>query len=252
MIAEIIVISNEVLFGEELNTSTKYISKELTSLGIDINNCTTINYNKARLTSLFDDALTRSDIVLILGGLGVYKYNQTKDVVSKKFDEPLSFNQDVYMAMVDNLKKEKRYDAKVTKALLAEAYIMENSIELICKYSTTCGFIYNSKENKHVICLPIENKELISMYLESVKPYLLPRVQYCFLETSLELRHSTDVDLYKVLEYEMLKPYPKVRLRLVDNKQFVDITVKARTEEDAKLKLDKYKLRINRLLKTYI
>lgn len=252
MIAEIITVSNEILLGEELNSSTKYISKELTSLGVDIYTSTITSYDKNRLKDLFDLALSRSDIVVILGGLGVYKSNLTKDVVSKTFNEPLFFNQEMYLSLVNNLKKEKRYDVKVTRALLNEAYIMHNSVNLVCKYSTTSGFIYNSKDNKHVICLPIENKELISMYIGNVKPYLLPRMTYFFETYTFELKHAKDIDLYNLLEQEMLKPNPRITIEPLGDTQLVNITCKARTKKDAKLILDKKVLRYRMLLKTYL
>ena len=252
MTAEIITVSREILLGEELNTSTKYISKELSALGIDIFTSRVTDYNKTRLSVLFEDALKKSDIVVILGGLGVYKSNLTKDVVSNYFNEPLSFNQNMYLSLVDNLKNEDRYDAKVTRALLSEAYVLHNSINLVCKYSTTSGFIYNSKDNKHVICLPLENKELISMYLGNVKPYLKPRVTYFFESYTFELKNSQDVDLFKLLESEILNSNPKVTLKPLANSQLVELTVKARTVLDAKLILDKLVEKYKIILKDYL
>jgi len=252
MIAEIITVSKEILLGEQLNSSAKYISKELSILGIDINRSTVTDYDKSKLQSLFNEALSRSDIVIILGGLGVYKSNLTKDVVAKKYNEPLFFNQEMYLRLVNNLKAINKYNVKVTRALLTEAYVLKNSINLVCKYSTTSGFIYNSRDNKHVICLPIENKELISMYLSNVKPYLMPRVSYYFESYSFFLKHATEVDLYNLLKQEMLKSTPKVEIEVLSGYQKVSVTCKARTKEEAKLLLDKKVLRLRVLLKNYI
>lgn len=70
MNAEIISIGTELLLGHIINTNTAFLSQKLAEMGIDVYHTSVVGDNPARLTQSIKQAVHRSDIVIMTGGLG--------------------------------------------------------------------------------------------------------------------------------------------------------------------------------------
>lgn len=77
--AEIISVGTEILLGEILNSDAQIISSALSELGINLYYQTVVGDNYERLSEVFKTALSRSDIIILTGGLG-----PTYDDITKK------------------------------------------------------------------------------------------------------------------------------------------------------------------------
>ncbi len=77
--AEIVTIGDEILYGQITDTNSQWIAEELSALGIKVLRTTSIADTAGEIIAILNEALTRSDIVLLTGGLG-----PTKDDVTKK------------------------------------------------------------------------------------------------------------------------------------------------------------------------
>ena len=64
MNAELLSVGTELLLGEILNTDAKYLSEELSALGINVYYQTVVGDNRERLKNALDAALLRADIVI--------------------------------------------------------------------------------------------------------------------------------------------------------------------------------------------
>lgn len=79
MIAEIISVGTELLLGDILNTDVQYLSKLCAGLGFDIYHTSVVGDNDQRLREEIALALSRSDLLLLSGGLG-----STADDITKR------------------------------------------------------------------------------------------------------------------------------------------------------------------------
>lgn len=70
MNAEIISIGTELLLGHIVNTNTAFLSQKLAEMGIDVYHASVVGDNPGRLTQAVKQAVHRSDIVILTGGLG--------------------------------------------------------------------------------------------------------------------------------------------------------------------------------------
>ena len=70
MKAEIIAVGTELLLGDIVNTNAQYLSKQLSSLGIEMYHQSVVGDNAQRLYDVMAEAFSRSDIVITSGGLG--------------------------------------------------------------------------------------------------------------------------------------------------------------------------------------
>jgi len=69
MIAEILCVGTELLLGDIINTNAAYAARELAAIGINVYFQSVVGDNPARLKQALALALSRSDLVVMTGGL---------------------------------------------------------------------------------------------------------------------------------------------------------------------------------------
>ena len=94
MIAEIIAVGTELLLGQIPNTNAQIISNALQEIGIDVYYHTCVGDNQERLMDIFKTGFTRSDIIILTGGLGPTRDDLTKETVASYLN--LSLKVDKY------------------------------------------------------------------------------------------------------------------------------------------------------------
>jgi nicotinamide-nucleotide amidase len=72
------------------------MATELTNIGFKIYQITSISDSKEHILEAIDQALSRSELVLVTGGLGPTSDDITKEVIAEYFDSELVINKSVY------------------------------------------------------------------------------------------------------------------------------------------------------------
>jgi nicotinamide-nucleotide amidase len=80
---EIVAIGTELLLGQIANTNAQRISKSLADLGISVFFHTVVGDNMERILETLERALSRSDLVIVTGGLGPTPDDITREAVAK-------------------------------------------------------------------------------------------------------------------------------------------------------------------------
>ncbi|MBX9691286.1 MAG: competence/damage-inducible protein A [Cyanobacteria bacterium] len=93
--AEILTVGTELLLGHVLDTNSQFLSEGLARLGIDCYYHSTVGDNEERIKSSIRQALLRSDIVLISGGLGPTPDDLTMHCIGALLGEELIMDSDV-------------------------------------------------------------------------------------------------------------------------------------------------------------
>lgn len=83
MRAELVSVGTELLLGEIVDTNAAYMSRRLAEIGVDVHFRHTVGDNLARIVSVLELALSRSDAVLICGGLGPTQDDLTRESVAE-------------------------------------------------------------------------------------------------------------------------------------------------------------------------
>ena len=87
--AEIIAVGSELLLGEVTNTNARYLSEQLSTHGIPVFYHTVVGDNPKRMADTFALAKSRSDFVIVTGGLGPAADDVTKSVLSEVLGRPI-------------------------------------------------------------------------------------------------------------------------------------------------------------------
>ncbi len=95
MIAEIITIGDEILIGQTVDTNSAWMGSELTKIGVDIHQISSIRDNREHILEALKVASSRAQLVLLTGGLGPTKDDITKDTLCEYFETKLIRNQEV-------------------------------------------------------------------------------------------------------------------------------------------------------------
>jgi len=91
--AEIISVGTELLLGQIIDTHAPTMAKILADCGIGCLRRTTIGDNLERLVSALTESLSRSEIVITIGGLGPTNDDLTRDAVAAALNDELVFEE---------------------------------------------------------------------------------------------------------------------------------------------------------------
>lgn len=167
MNAELLSVGTELLLGEILNTNVKYLSEELSVMGINVFYHTTVGDNPGRLEDAVKTAFSRADIVVATGGLGPTQDDITKEVIAECMGFELHFDSKAYESMAEFFKKNGRPMPESNKK---QAMLPKGGITLYNTCGTAPGCIME-KDGKMAVILPGPPSEMKAMF-ETAKPYL--------------------------------------------------------------------------------
>ncbi len=174
MTAEILSVGTELLMGNILNTNAQYISQKLCDLGINCFFQTTVGDNHDRLVQAVDIALSRSDFIILTGGLGPTADDLTKETVADAFGRKMLLDSASEAHIRSRFAASGR---EMTPNNLKQAVFPEGAIIMPNPNGTAPGCIVEDG-GKAAILLPGPPNEMIPMFDASVIPYLEKKSGY--------------------------------------------------------------------------
>lgn len=168
MKCELISVGTELLVGDTLNTNVRYLSRELSLLGIHVYYHTTVGDNPERLEEAVKIAFDRSDLIITTGGLGPTQDDLTKEIIAKMFNRRLIEDQQV---KEDILAYFTNRDYPLTANNLKQALVPENGLVLRNDWGTAPGILLDQSGTK-IIMLPGPPGEMIHLFEQLVVPLI--------------------------------------------------------------------------------
>src|SRR3954468_21572204 len=86
ILAELLTIGDEILYGQIVDTNSQWMSVALSNAGIKVIRKTTVGDLEDEILTAFAEAEKRADIILITGGLGPTSDDITKPCLAKYFN----------------------------------------------------------------------------------------------------------------------------------------------------------------------
>ena len=169
MNAEIIAIGSELLTPQRVDTDSLYLTDQLNGLGIEVTCKTIVGDDRERLASAVRLAVSRSEIVLMTGGLGPTEDDVTRDAVAQALGRKLVYHPEVTQEIEQRFARAGRRMAEINKR---QAFILEGGIVLPNDRGTAPGqWIEHGQVS--VLLLPGPPGELQAMF----ERQCLPRLQ---------------------------------------------------------------------------
>lgn len=168
--AELIAVGTEILLGQIDNSHAKFLSQDLAAIGISVFYHTVVGDNAERLIRLLKEAASRSDVIILTGGLGPTEDDLTREGVAGAFGLPLTFDEGAFVAHVTPFFE--RLGRAPTENNKKQAWRIGAGVFLPNPRGTAPGQ-YVQVSGKHIFLLPGPPLEMRPMYVESVRPRLV-------------------------------------------------------------------------------
>lgn len=251
MVAELISVGTELLLGNIVNTNAAYLSKECAKYGISVYQQVTVGDNKERLQHTLDAALTRSDLVILTGGLGPTQDDITKEAIAEYLNRTLILDLKSKEHMMEWF--EQRGVTDISENNERQVRVMEGSTILPNDFGLAPGMIVITNDHKRIILLPGPDDEMIPMFERYVAPYLSEiteetiysvTVKVCGIsESTLETMIQ---DLIEVQENPTIATYAKL------GEVHIRLTAKGTDEIKAKQYIQPTLIELKQRLKEHI
>lgn len=176
MICEILSVGTELLLGDITDTNATFLSRRLREMGVMIYHRTTCGDNAARLSEAMQRALSRSDLVVVTGGLGPTYDDITREVASELLEMPLSLNDEVVERLQNFFRLRGR---EMTENNLRQAMVPEGGVVLQNDWGTAPG-LWLEKKGKILVLLPGVPSEMKALFTHRVAPLLAQKIKGAF------------------------------------------------------------------------
>ena len=229
MTVELICVGTEILLGDIVNTNAAFLSRECAALGLNMYTQSVVGDNDARLAKLYREAIERSEVVILTGGLGPTEDDLTKETVCKVLG----------LELVEDPKARKNIDKILTKYNKPtpnnyKQALVPKKCDVLYNDNGTAPGLYIEKDEHVTVLLPGPPFELIPMFNKQVAPKLA--------KLSKDTLHSVTIKEIGVGESQLetrildlidAQSNPTIATYAKDSYSMVRVTARARNEAQA-------------------
>ena len=169
-LAEIIAVGSELLTPQRVDTNSLIVTQQLNMLGVEVVTKQVIGDDRDRLSEAIRRSVERSDIVILIGGLGPTEDDLTRDAAASALGRKLELSPEQEAILASRFRQINRPMAKIN---LRQAYLIEGAEALPNANGTAPGqFVVTARGA--VAFLPGPPRELKSMVEQELIPRLKP------------------------------------------------------------------------------
>lgn len=168
MRVELINTGSELLLGFTVNSHLNYVARHLAGIGLRLDRQTAVADDRTEMRATIAEALRRSDVIIITGGLGPTSDDFTRDVVAELLDRKLVRNEAVAAHIAERIHKR---GIRLPESVYVQALVPVGAQVLPNRNGTAPGLAIDH-DGKLVLVLPGPTRELKPMFEEYVLPVL--------------------------------------------------------------------------------
>jgi len=172
MRCEVLAIGTELLLGQIVDTNSAWIGEQLAASGIDSYEHRAIGDNQTRIVDALRDLLSRSDAVLVCGGLGPTQDDLTRDAIAELMGVPLVRHDELAETIAQMFRARVR---DMPQNNLRQADVPEGGAAIPNPIGTAPGLRCELPGGKVVYAVPGVPYEMQQMVRDHVIPDLLRR-----------------------------------------------------------------------------
>lgn len=165
---ELINTGSELLLGFTVNSHLNYVARHLAGIGLRLDRQTAVADDRTEMRATIAEALRRSDVIIITGGLGPTSDDFTRDVVAELLDRKLVRDEAVAAHIAERIHKR---GIRLPESVYVQALVPVGAQVLPNRNGTAPGLAIDH-DGKLVLVLPGPTRELKPMFEEYVLPVL--------------------------------------------------------------------------------
>lgn len=168
MNAEIISVGTELTTGQNLDTNSQWLSRQLTALGLTVGFHTTVSDDLSANVEALTSAARRADLVLVTGGLGPTQDDLTREALAAAAGVGLEFQPPLFDIIRDMFEHRGR---PMPERNRVQAYLPAGSMAIPNPRGTAPG-VWMKLGQAWLAALPGVPGEMKPMFDEFVLPHL--------------------------------------------------------------------------------
>lgn len=228
MNAEIISVGTELLLGQVVNTDAAIVARELSALGIDLLHSSVVGDNPERLKEAVEAAISRSDLLIMTGGLGPTTDDLTKETTAAAAGKKLKLHE-------ESLRRIQNYfnESHVSENQAKQAYLPEGCTVLQNDNGTAPGCAFQAENGCTVIMLPGPPSELAPMMKNYAVPYLKQGQESVIVSHNVHIYGKGEAPVALLMDDKMDGQNPTLAPYAKEGECFLRVTAKAKDEKTA-------------------
>ncbi len=168
MNAEIVAVGSELLTPDRVDTNSLWLTDQLNQLGVEVVVKTIVGDDRARLAETVRTALSRSEIVILTGGLGPTEDDVTRDSVAAAIGRELIFVAEIAEGIEARFRFRKRPMPEINRR---QAFLVGGAEPLPNPNGTAPGQ-WIEQDGRFILLLPGPPHEMKPMFTGQCVPRL--------------------------------------------------------------------------------
>lgn len=230
MVAEIIGVGTGLLSGDIINQNAEFLSRELAALGIDLQFQSTVGDNKLRLQKCLAHALERSDLVILMGGIGP----TSDDITKQTIVEGIGSSLELHEPSLEHIKQVYQRNGKtMPPECMQQAMLPKGAAVFPNKQGTSPGCAVSAGA-QCMLVLPENPRELAPMFLSYIYGYLAAFAPGKVAYRTLRVAGLSPLDVANKLQQYTQSSNPVLAIYpMSKDKTMLRVTGRANTKEQA-------------------
>ncbi len=261
MTVEMIFVGTELLLGNIVNTNGQFLSEQCAAMGLPVYYQTVVGDNEERLSAVISSAFSRSDLIILCGGLGPTEDDLTKEVCARTMGIELAENAEVraeldaFMSRLKVTVTENNYKQAMAPRGAVYADWKTDGVKnggeagngsngpadpeadhcfLLRNPNGTAPGLVMERKGKTAVLLPGPPGEMKPMFLEQVKPYLVKKSGQVFLSAVVKICGvGESAAETRVLDLVDSQTNPTIATYAKTGEVHIRVTASGKTKEDA-------------------
>jgi len=249
--AELLAIGTELLLGEIVDTNSAWLARQLSDRSVDVYWSQRVGDNRERIADAVRQALGRSDLVVLCGGLGPTDDDLTREAIADVVGETPTVDAELERVLRARFA---RFSRSMPERNLKQAWLIPSAVALPNPVGTAPGWLVRTRaagRERTVVALPGPPRELTTMWLEQARPRLVFPVAR-FLARTYKTFGIGESHVAEQLADWTQGANPSVATYAKRDGVHVRVAAKGRDEEDALARLTPAAAAVERMLGAYV
>lgn len=249
MKAEIVSVGTELLLGQIVDTNAAYIAQRLPALGIDLYWISQVGDNQPRIVEILRRAWSRSDIIIITGGLGPTDDDLTRESIAELLGEQMAVNPDLERELREAFA---RLKVAMPEHNIKQATLIPSSEALPNPIGTAPGWWVES-DGRIIVAMPGVPAEMRLMWEDQALPRLRSRhTGAIIVSRTLKVIGKGESAVEEMIRDFVSSANPTVATYAKPDGIHVRITAKAPSEGEAREMIGAMEAKLRGILGTYV
>ncbi|MCI0818018.1 MAG: competence/damage-inducible protein A [Chloroflexi bacterium] len=234
MKAELISVGTELLLGEIVDTNASWIAARLPRIGLDLYHKSVVGDNLERVVDTIERALSRSDVVIMTGGLGPTEDDLTREAIAEALGEEMFVDPDMERALRAFFSAR---GVDFAESNVKQAKLIPSASALANPRGTAPGWFVEKNRaegERYIIAMPGVPAEMYRMWENEVAPRLREMTGEVLITRVLKTAAVSEAKIDEMLSPLLKSTNPSVGIYAKIDGVHARIGAKAATEEEAR------------------